>query len=40
VGCCWNTEGVYDVPNVMGVTPLMAAAGFGMEPSPRFIQRQ
>ena len=21
-----------DVPNVMGVTPLMAAAGFGMEP--------
>jgi hypothetical protein len=20
----------------MGVTPLMAAAGFGMEPSPRF----
>src|ERR1700675_2861119 len=25
-----------DVPNVMGVTPLMAAAGFGMEPSPRF----
>jgi hypothetical protein len=24
------------VPNVMGVTPLMAAAGFGMEPSPRF----
>jgi ankyrin repeat protein len=25
-----------DVPNVMGVTPLMAAAGLGMEPSPRF----
>jgi len=25
-----------DVPNVMGVTPLMAAAGFGMEFSPRF----
>src|SRR3982075_2047055 len=25
-----------DVPNVMGVTPLMAAAGFGMEPAPRF----
>jgi ankyrin repeat protein len=25
-----------DVPNVMGVTPLMAAAGFGMEPDPRF----
>jgi hypothetical protein len=24
-----------DVPNVMGVTPLMAA-GLGMEPSPRF----
>jgi uncharacterized protein len=28
--------GRVDVPNVMGVTPLMAAAGFGMEPSPRF----
>src|SRR5262249_57535550 len=28
--------GRIDVPNVMGVTPLMAAAGFGMEPSPRF----
>jgi len=25
-----------DVGNVMGVTPLMAAAGFGMEPAPRF----
>jgi ankyrin repeat protein len=25
-----------DVPNVMGVTPLMAASGFGMEPAPRF----
>ena len=25
-----------DVPNVMGVTPLIAAAGLGMEPSPRF----
>jgi uncharacterized protein len=25
-----------DVPNVMGVTPLMAAAGLGMEFSPRF----
>jgi ankyrin repeat protein len=25
-----------DVPNVMGVTPLMTAAGFGMEPAPRF----
>src|SRR5262245_45184616 len=25
-----------DVPNVMGVTPLMAAAGLGMEPAPRF----
>ena len=24
------------MPNVMGVTPLMAAAGLGMEPSPRF----
>jgi ankyrin repeat protein len=28
--------GRVDVPNVMGVTPLMAAAGLGMEPSPRF----
>jgi uncharacterized protein len=28
--------GRVDLPNVMGVTPLMAAAGFGMEPSPRF----
>lgn len=28
--------GRVDVPNVMGVTPLMAAAGFGMEFSPRF----
>src|SRR5262245_4362165 len=28
--------GRIDVPNVMGVTPLMAAAGFGMEPGPRF----
>ena len=28
--------GRIDVPNVMGVTPFMAAAGFGMEPSPRF----
>src|SRR5882757_2269459 len=28
--------GRIDVPNVMGVTPLMAAAGLGMEPSPRF----
>ncbi len=25
-----------DLPNVMGVTPLMGAAGLGMEPSPRF----
>ncbi len=25
-----------DVPNAMGVTPLMAAAGLGMRPSPRF----
>jgi ankyrin repeat protein len=25
-----------DVPNVMGVTPLIAAAGLGMEPAPRF----
>jgi len=25
-----------DVPNVMGVTPLIGAAGLGMEPSPRF----
>src|SRR5262249_55527591 len=24
------------VPSVMGVTPLMAAAGLGMKPSPRF----
>jgi ankyrin repeat protein len=29
-------KGRVDVPNAMGVTPLMAAAGFGMEPSPRF----
>jgi ankyrin repeat protein len=28
--------GRIDVPNVMGVTPLIAAAGLGMEPSPRF----
>src|SRR5262249_27197048 len=28
--------GRVDVPNVMGVTPLMTAAGVGMEPSPRF----
>src|SRR5215472_3489355 len=28
--------GRVEVPNVMGVTPLMAAAGLGMEPSPRF----
>jgi ankyrin repeat protein len=28
--------GRIDVPNVMGVTPLMAAAGLGMELSPRF----
>jgi len=28
--------GRVDVPNAMGVTPLMAAAGLGMEPSPRF----
>jgi len=28
--------GRIDVPNVMGVTPLMAAAGLGMEFSPRF----
>src|SRR5437588_569715 len=28
--------GRVDVPNVMGVTPLMAAAGLGMELSPRF----
>src|SRR5580704_4146059 len=28
--------GRVDVPNVMGVTPLMAAAGLGMRPSPRF----
>jgi ankyrin repeat protein len=28
--------GRIDVPNVMGVTPLMAAAGLGMVPSPRF----
>jgi ankyrin repeat protein len=28
--------GRVDVPNVMGVTPLIAAAGLGMEPSPRF----
>ncbi len=28
--------GRVDVPNVMGVTPLMAAAGLGMKPSPRF----
>ncbi len=25
-----------DVPNVMGATPLIGAAGLGMEPSPRF----
>jgi ankyrin repeat protein len=25
-----------DVPNVMGVTPLIAATGIGMEPGPRF----
>ena len=25
-----------DVPNVMGVTPVIAAAGLGMEPAPRF----
>ena len=25
-----------EVPNVMGVTPLIGAAGLGMEPSPRF----
>ena len=28
--------GRIDVPNVMGVTPLMAAAGLGMKPGPRF----
>jgi ankyrin repeat protein len=28
--------GRVDVPNAMGVTPLMAAAGLGMRPSPRF----
>jgi len=28
--------GRVDVPNVMGVTPLIAAAGLGMEPNPRF----
>ena len=28
--------GRVDVPNVMGVTPLMVAAGLGMEPAPRF----
>jgi ankyrin repeat protein len=28
--------GRVDVPNAMGVTPLMAAAGLGMKPSPRF----
>jgi ankyrin repeat protein len=28
--------GRIDVPNVMGVTPLMAAAGLGMVPGPRF----
>ena len=28
--------GRIDVPNVMGVTPLMAAVGLGMEPSQRF----
>jgi ankyrin repeat protein len=28
--------GRVDVPNAMGVTPLMAAAGLGMEPAPRF----
>lgn len=29
--------GRIDVPNAMGVTPLIAAAGWGMEFSPRFI---
>ena len=29
-----------DVPNVMGVTPLMAAAGFGMEPEPALQSRR
>src|SRR5258708_37697024 len=28
--------GRVDVPNAMGVTPLMAAAGVGMRPRPRF----
>jgi ankyrin repeat protein len=28
--------GRVDVPNVMGVTPLIGAAGLGMEPNPRF----
>src|SRR5436190_22513074 len=28
--------GRIDVPNVMGVTPLMTAAGFGLEAGPRF----
>ena len=28
--------GRVDVPNVMGVTPLVGAAGLGMEPGPRF----
>ena len=28
--------GRVDVPNVMGVTPLIGAAGLGMEPGPRF----
>ena len=31
-----NYGGRVDIPNVMGVTPLMAAAGLGMEPSQRF----
>src|SRR5262249_57478403 len=35
-GVLLEKGGRIDVPNVMGVTPLMAAAGFGMEPSPRF----
>src|SRR5689334_12239583 len=28
--------GRVDIPNAMGVTPLMAAAGLGMKPGPRF----
>jgi ankyrin repeat protein len=36
VGLLLKHGGRVDVPNVMGVTPLMAAAGLGMEPSPRF----